>query len=330
LATALSSLLHAHRINLTMNILVTGANGFVGKALCKSLNNTEHQIAALSRYVVASNVNKHYMLTTLDGNTNYTHPLNGIDVVIHLAGRAHVLNDKSIDPYQAYAKVNIEATKSLALQAAASGVKRFIFISSVKVNGEETTDKPFSEHAKPNPQDDYGKTKLEAEQALSLIAKGTGMDVVIIRPPLIYGKGVKANFKHLIQLCQKPLPLPFGAIQNKRSMIYIDNLVDFIMVCITHPNAANETFLISDDADVSTTNLIKMIRQALDVPILLMPIPQSWLEFFLRLMGKKNLDARLCGNLQIDISKAKKMLRWKPPISIEDGLKATVIGFKSK
>jgi UDP-glucose 4-epimerase len=235
-----------------------------------------------------------------------------------------VLNDKSENSYHAYAEVNIATTNNLALQAANMGVKRFIFISSIKVNGETTSMVPFNELNTPSPEDDYGKTKYEAENELRVIAANSNMEIVIIRPPLIYGKGVKANFKNLIKLCHYKLPLPFGAIDNKRSMVYIENLVDFIITCASHPKAANQTFLISDDKDVSTTELIQTIRQSLGLPALLIPMPQKWLVYLLNLIGKNSLAIRLCGNLQVDISKAKTLLDWKPPYTFKQGIQKTI------
>lgn len=246
------------------------------------------------------------------------------DCLIHLAGRAHVLNEASIDVYQAYAHANIDFLKSTLAYALSANIKRFIYISSIKVNGEQTLTQPYTAFDDAHPEDDYGKTKFEAEQALSLVASGTEMEIVIIRPPLIYGAGVKANFLNLIKLCQHPLPLPFGAIHNKRSMVYIENLVDFIMLCATDPKAANEIFLISDDEDVSTTTLVGTIRQALGRPRWLLPIPVSMLRFLCTLLGKPNLAVRLCGNLQVDISKTKQLLGWKPPFTFKQGIEKTV------
>ncbi len=198
-------------------------------------------------------INDDNICLELDAVTNFKDSLKNIDVVIHLAGRAHVMKEDLDEPYRAYADINIHATKHLAEQTALSGVKRFIYLSSIKVNGERTKELAFNETDIPRPEDDYGKTKWEAEKALNKIAKDTGMEVVIIRPPLVYGQGVKANFKNLIKLVQLSIPLPFGAIDNKRSLVFIDNLIDFIMLCTHHANAANQTFLISDDDDISTT-----------------------------------------------------------------------------
>lgn len=307
-----------------MKILVTGANGFVGKGLCHALVKNGHHVIAVVRDDKTNVIATDVICRSLDANTNFQDLLMIADAVIHLAARTHVVNDKAKNPYQAYADINIETTKNLALQASVSGVKRFIFLSSVKANGETTVCAAFNEQSTPNPEDDYGKTKLQAEKELIRIASNSNMEFVIIRPPLIYGSGVKANFKNLVEICQTRLPLPFGAIQNKRSLIYIDNLIDFLMTCISSPQAANQTFLISDDDDVSTTQLTYTIREALNVPAMLVPISQTWLAFLFTLIGKKTLATRLCGNLQVDITKAKTLLGWKPPFTFEQGIKNTI------
>lgn len=309
-----------------MNILVTGITGFVGQSLVPNLIAKGHSVTAISRDANLSLFGCKIIHCDLNNLVDFGGVISGNDVVIHLAGRAHVLNETSQDPYAAYAEINVKATKNLAVLASKSGVKRFIFLSSIKVNGEETTEFAFNENNPPNPHDDYAKTKLEAEHELMQIAEKTEMQVVIIRPPLIYGKGVKANFKNLIKLCQSKLPLPFGAIHNKRSMVYIENLIDFIALCITHPKAANETFLISDDEDVSTTTLIKTIRKTLGLPSLLLPIPQSWIVVMLDIIGKKSLAIRLCGNLQVDITKAKTLVGWKPVCGFNEGINKMLQG----
>ena len=295
-----------------MKILVTGAAGFVGNQLCQTLSMRDGSVVAVSRTKASVDNNITIINKLISESTDWQHDLKGVDVVIHLAGRAHVMKDASENPYQAYADINIHATKQLAEQAALSGVKRLIFLSSVKVNGERTRDVAFSETDIPKPEDDYGKTKCEAENVLMSIAKETGMEVVIIRPPLVYGQGVKANFKSLIKLAQLNIPLPFGNVANKRSLIYLGNLIDFIMLCINHPSAANQTFLVSDDDDVSTTQLIKYIKEASGKRSMLIPVPQSWLRFVFQLMGKSSFSDRLLGNLQVDITKAKTLLNWKP------------------
>ena len=293
-----------------MNVLITGATGFVGKTLCAHLTERGHSITAIKGDLSSKQASVVY------------------DCLIHLAGRSHIINETAEDVYQAYASVNIDYTFKAVELAQRLKIKRFIFLSSVKVYGE-TSNNPFSEIDITAPQDDYGRTKLEAEFTLKSYCVAHQIELVTIRSPLIYGNGVKANFKNLIKLCQSKLPLPFGAIHNKRSMIYIENLIDFIILCATHPKAANETFLISDDDDVSIAKLIRTIRKASAVPSMLIPIPQSWLVYALNLIGKKFLAMRLCGNLQVDIRKAKTLLGWKPPFTFEQGVQKTIQEIKA-
>ncbi len=307
-----------------MKTLVTGATGFVGKKLCHALSEQAHEVIAVTRGYIRQRENITFVPKVLTKDTDWVEALKEVDVVVHLAGRAHVMNDGASDTYQAYADVNIDVTRQLAAQAALSGVKRLIYLSSVKVNGERTSKVAFNEADIPQPEDDYGKTKYEAEKVLMSIAEETGLEVVIIRPPLVYGEGVKANFKNLIQLAQLNIPLPFGRVKNKRSFIFIENLIDFIMLCMYHPNAANQTFLISDDHDISTTTLIKYIKTASGKRHLLLPISQKLLSFVFKLIGKTTLSNRLLGNLQVDITKAKTLLNWKPPYRVRVGIERTV------
>lgn len=308
-----------------MKLLVTGANGFVGNHLCRALSKRDVSVLAISRSIPNHEYNNiTYSNKSLTESADWAESLKGIDVVIHLAGRAHVMQEESQDSYSAYAKINIDVTKNLAKQAAMQGVKRFIFLSSIKVNGESTQINPFTENDLPAPEDDYGKTKYEAEIALKEIARSTGIEIVIVRPPLVYGPGVKANFQKLITLCKLSVPLPLGAVKNKRSLIYVGNLVSFIQTCITSTNAANQTFLISDGQDISTTVLIKFIKQALKKKDLLIPIPQSLLTIILLLIGKQSFSDRLFGNLQANISKADKLLNWKPKYSVQEGIMKTI------
>lgn len=305
-----------------MNVFVTGPYGFVGAKLCQQLSKLNHSVIACTRSVKADGaLDKSLIEITYKDAPSY---LGDVDVCVHLAARTHVMQETDADPYEAYAEVNVHQTISLARQALQANVKRFIFISSVKVLGETSYNQPFTEHDACRPEDDYGKTKLEAEQSLIEIFKHTETELVIIRPPLIYGEGVKANFKSLISLCKKNLPLPFGAIQNNRSLIYMENLVNFILLCCQHPKAANETFLISDDEDVSTSQLILSIKKGLNKKPLLLPVPQKILTALLRALGKKALVARLCGDLQVDISKAKKLLNWQPLYDFQEGINRTV------
>jgi nucleoside-diphosphate-sugar epimerase len=241
------------------------------------------------------------------------------------------MDDTAADPLAAFRAVNVEGTLNLARQAAADGVKRFVFVSSVKVNGEFTPlGHAFTEVDVPYPQDAYGVSKMEAEQGLRQIAADTGIEVVIIRPPLVYGPGVKANFAALMRAVQSGWPLPLGAVRNQRSLVALDNLVDFIVTCITHPQAANQTFLVSDGRDLSTTELVSGMAQAAGVPPRLLPVPVWALQAGAVLLGKGAAVQRLCGNLQVDISKAGNLLGWVPPVSVQVGLMQAVAGTKYK
>ena len=301
---------------------MTGANGFIGKSLSLELIMQDFLVRRALRYESSqANDFSQVGVGAIDGETNWSIALCNVDKVIHLAARVHVMNDASADPLAEFRKVNVEGTLNLAGQAAKAGVKRFIFISSIKVNGEHTDlGKPFTEADAANPEDAYGLSKYEAEQGLLLIAQQTGMEVVIIRPPLIYGPGVKANFKSMLHFVKRGIPLPFGIINNKRSFVYLGNLISFIIRCIDHPEAANQVFLVSDGEDLSTTQLLTGCAKALGVKARLLPVPQKIIEFFANLLGKQDMAQRLCGNLQVDISKARHLLNWTPPVSVADGL----------
>jgi nucleoside-diphosphate-sugar epimerase len=236
------------------------------------------------------------------------------------------MEDTEADPLTAFRAVNVDSTLNLARQAATAGVKRFVFISSVKVNGESTQPgRAFTDADAPNPQDAYGQSKHEAEQGLRQFRADTDMEVVIIRPPLVYGPGVKANFAALMRAVQRGWPLPLGMVHNQRSLVALDNLVDFIVTCITHPKAANQTFLVSDGQDLSTTELVRGMAQAAAVPVRLVPVPVWVLQMGALLLGKGDVVQRLCGNLQVDISKARSLLGWVPPASVEEGLRRTMV-----
>lgn len=290
-----------------MAIALTGAGGFVGRHLSLSLTGRGCDVIPLARGVDPMPV------------------LRGVNVVVHLAARVHVMNDASEDPLYEFREANVYATERLARQAAAAGVRRFVFVSSVKVNGEETLlGQPYKEVDAPSPQDAYGLSKWEAEQQLSNVALETGMEVVVVRPPLIYGPGVKANFALLMRAVQHGLPIPLGAIENARSLIGLDNFVDFIYCCMTHPAAVNQTFLVSDGRDVSSAQLVRELATAAGVKPNLWFVPQWALELGAGMVGKRNVVQRLCGNLQVDISKAQTLLGWTPPVSMEEGLKKAV------
>jgi len=308
-----------------MNILLTGATGFVGNAIAWQLaTKTEDNIVAAVRGISSAlpgNI-KQLVLGSLQENVNYTTALKSVEVVVHAAARVHVMQDDACDSLVEFRKVNVEGTLNLARQAAEVGVKRFVFISSIKVNGESTElDKPFLENDQYIPIDPYGLSKWEAEQGLFEISQETGMEVVVIRPPLIYGIGVKANFQKMMQWMNKGIPLPFGAIDNQRSLVALDNLVDFIVLCTHHPKAAGEVFLISDGADVSTTELLRKVARAMDKKACLIAVPVGLMRFFARLLGKADVADRLFGSLQVDSSKARELLGWKPVITMDEQLR---------
>ena len=299
--------------------LVTGASGFVGRALCEELSKREARVIGATRELhTPGNV----VVGEVDEFTDWSRVLQECPTVVHLAARVHIMGDAAQDPLQEYRRTNVQGTLNLARQAAAAGVKRFIFISSVKVNGESTSEgRRFRPEDPPAPQDPYGISKMEAEQGLRLLASETGMEVVIIRPPLVYGPGVKANFAALMRAVERGIPLPLGAVHNQRSLVALDNLVDFIITCTTHPAAANQTFLISDGQDMSTADLVRGMARASGVPARLLPVPVPILRLAARMFGKTDAIDRLCGNLQIDASKARNLLGWVPPVSVEEGLR---------
>ena len=287
-------------------------------------------LSASSKFRVTAAVRHEYELAVsrvvciggLDGNTDWLDIVKNQKIVIHTAARAHVMKETMASPMEEYRRVNVVATLHLARQAAAAGVKRFIFISSIKVNGDQSPQGvPFTAVDKPEPVSAYGHSKWEAEQGLLKIAEETGMEIVVIRPPLVYGPGVKGNFARMINIVKRGLPLPLGAIHNARSMVGLDNLVDLILTCITHPNAANRTFLVSDGADLSTTDLLNSIYRVLNLSSRLIPIPAPVLYVVATLLGKKAAAQRLLGSLQVDITDTCELLDWKPPMSVEDGLR---------
>lgn len=310
-----------------MTVLLTGASGFVGKAVLKTAQQRGLNIRPVFRSLdSAKGYPEAVLVSGLDGAADWSQALQGVDVVIHAAARAHIMREEALDPLAEYRRVNVEGTLNLARQAAAAGVRRFVFISSIKVNGEATApDHPFTAGDNPAPEDAYGVSKAEAEAQLKLVAQETGIEVTIIRPPLIYGPGVKGNFASLISLVRRGLPLPLGGVtHNRRSLVGLDNLVDLILVCADHPKAANQTFLISDGEDLSTTELLRKVAKALRQPARLLWVPAGLISFMAALLGKKAISERLVGSLQVDIRKTCEMLNWKPSVAVDEGLRRAV------
>jgi nucleoside-diphosphate-sugar epimerase len=254
--------------------------------------------------------------------------LTGCETVVHLAARVHVMADTAADPLEEFRRVNVQGTLNLARQAAVAGVRRFVFVSSIGVNCAETYRRPFTAHDEVAPHSPYAVSKYEAELGLQALAAETGMEVVIIRPPLVYGPGAPGNFGSLLRWLKRGVPLPLGAIHNQRSLVALDNLVDLIITCLTHPAAANQTFLVSDGEDVTTTELLRRMGQALGRPAHLIPVPVSWLKLAAKLVGKPDVAQRLCGSLQVDIEKTRRLLDWTPPISLDEGLKKAAEGLR--
>lgn len=307
-----------------LSLLVTGATGFVGRAVCEEALARDYMVKRAVRMgeATANDV----FVGDINAFTDWNRALQGVDVVVHLAARVHMMEEAEADPLTKFREVNVLGTKNLARQAAAAGVKRLVYISSVKVNGEVTTaGQPFTVDHIPAPQDPYGVSKHEAEQVLRQISGETGLEVVIIRPPLIYGPGVKANFKSLIRWLSCGVPLPLAAAtENRRSLVALDNLVDLILTCLNHPAAVNQTFLVCDGEDVSTVDLLRRMGEALGHPARLFYMPPGLLKFGAAVLSKHNIYQRLYGSLQIDMGKTRELLAWAPPISVDEGIKRTV------
>jgi len=306
-------------------ILITGANGFIGRHLCAFLKERACFVRGAVRNKTSDALvaDEYIQVGEIDGSTDWQQALIGVDVVIHLAARVHVLKDEAVDPLLAFRQVNVLGTERLARMAAKAGVKKFIFLSSVKVNGEGSG-KAYTEIDAPQPEDAYGISKKEAEDSLLRIAADTGLKTVILRPSLVYGPGVKANFKNLIKLVSLGVPLPFKSICNQRSFIYIGNLVDAILLCITHPEALGEVFLVSDGDDVSTPDLMKILASAMRKKVVLIAVPISFLKFLSSLVGQGDAIEKLIGSLCIDSSKIRIKLGWTPPYAIKEGISKTI------
>lgn len=310
-----------------MSILITGASGFIGRALCLSLQQQQQACIPIYRNPqVAAQFgfpNARYQ-AEIHADSPWQTQLAGVQVVVHLAARVHVMHDQASDPLIEYRRSNRDATLNLARQAAQAGVKRFVFLSSIKVNGEASLPgQPFRAEQTPHPLDPYGISKWEAEQALLQLGRDSGMEIVIIRPPLVYGPGVKANFLQLMRWVEKGVPLPLASIKNQRSMVYLGNLLDLIVRCIQLPQAAGQTFLVSDGKDVSTAELIRALAQALHRPARLFGFPPALLKFAATLVGREAAFERLSSSLQVDISATCQTLQWQPPFTMQQGLAIT-------
>lgn len=301
-----------------MKVGVTGANGFVGAALCRQLSNTGFEVC---RFVRHGNESDMVEIGDIGPETEWSEALDGCDLLVHLAARVHVMDERASNSKAEFERVNLYGTAQLARAALRAGVKRFVLMSTVKVHGERTiAGQPFKESDKPNPQDAYAVSKLAGELALQDLAAGSAMEWVIIRPPLIYGPGVKANLAALARAAAKGLPLPLGAIQNHRSMVSVDNLTDFVTCCLTHPMAANQHFLVSDGHDLSTPELAKQLAMASGRVPRLPRVPVPLLKSLAALLGKSSVMSRLSDNLQVDIGKAQALLGWHPVMTVNQGL----------
>ncbi len=308
--------------------LVTGGQGFIGRALLYRFQELAWPVIGVSR--CTSTVDYIRTGPALNAKADWRPLLNGRTIVVHTAARVHVMRDSVADPLAAYREINVDGTLNLAQQAAESGVRRFVFISSIKVNGELTmSGQPFMADDSPNPKDPYAISKAEAEAALLRLAIETNMEVVIIRPPLVYGPGVGANFLRMMHWLKRGTPLPLGAVRNNlRTLVGLDNLVDLVVTCMKHPAAANQVFLAGDDVAVSTADLLRRLSRVLGVPARLIPVPVWMLEAGAALVSKSAEMQRLCGNLQVDISKAQEKLGWKPLVNLDEGLRRTALWYR--
>ena len=314
-----------------MIVLITGANGFVGSALRESLEKDGVSVrCAVRSQKSGQDLTNEIVIGGLSLETDWTTALQNVDCVVHLAARVHIMKDRSSEPLAEFARVNVEGTANLARHAAAAGVRRFIFLSSVKVNGEFTeAGRPFTVDDVPDPVEPYGISKHEAEQLLCEITSETNMELVIIRSPLVYGFGVKANFKSMMHWLSRGIPLPLAAVtQNRRSLVALDNLVDLIVTCLNHPAAANQTFMVSDGEDLSTADLLRRMGEAQLTPAQLFYMPIAALRLGATLIGKQSIYQRLCGSLQVDITKTRQLLGWAPPVSVDEGLRRAATSVK--
>lgn len=307
-------------------VLITGASGFVGQALTAHMLELGYHLVCPTRQPLnTQHANmQNPLIPGMDAQTDWTDHLHQAGAVIHCAARVHVMHETAGDPLSLFRALNVDASVNLAKQAAAAGVKHFIYLSSVKVNGERSTPgHPLSEEDIAATHDPYGMSKYEAERALLALAKKTSMAITIVRPPLIYGPGVKANFRSMMQAVKRRIPLPLASISNQRSLLYIGNLTHFLTHCLYHPQAKNAVFQVSDNEDLSTPALLRACAHALQVNPRLFAFPPGWLHLMARILGRRAIADRLCGSLQVDIGKARRQLGWEPPFTVAQGLQYT-------
>lgn len=311
-------------------LLITGANGFVGRALCDEAASRGYTVRCATRAAWQSDsCTENAVVGTIGATTDWTEALKGVDAVIHLAARVHVMREAAVDPLAEFLKVNLHGTTNLARQAARAGVGRLVYVSSIKVNGEQTVEaQAFTEADQADPQDPYAVSKWEAEQALHRIADETGLEVVIVRPPLVYGAGVKGNFITILDVLAKGIPLPLALVHNLRSLVYVGNLVDALIACALHPDAAGQTYVVSDGEDVSTPDLLRRLGEAMGHPARLLPCPPLVLRVAGRLTGRSGQIERLLGALRVDGGKIRRDLSWTPPYTLQQGLQATAAWYR--
>lgn len=310
-------------------ILVTGANGFVGRAVCAALAAAGHEpVGAVRSEAAAASLDPERMQCRIIGDvhegTDWTRALEGIDAVIHLAARVHVMRDQESDPLAAFCRVNLDGTLRLAEQAFAAGAGRLVYASTVKVHGESTSERPFTEQDPLAPQDPYAQSKARAEEALLALAKDKGREVALIRPPLVHGPGVRANFLRLLRWVDRQLPLPLSSVRNQRSLVALDNLADALALCATHPAAANRAYLVSDGPPLSTPDLLRALAELMGRRTRLLPMPAPLLKAMAACLGKSKEAKRLLGSLAVDDSRIRSELGWRQPLSPEQGLAKTV------
>ena len=317
-------------MNIGSLILVTGPTGFIGQRLCAALTEAGYRVRAATRNLgslPSGAIHEQVAVGEIGANTEWNRAMQGVDAIVHLAARVHVMRDRALDPLAAFRDVNTHGTERLARSAVDAGVRRIVYVSTIKVNGEATGAKPFRETDVPAPSDPYGISKWEAEQCLQRLVAGTGLEAVIVRPPLVYGPGAKGNFLSLLRWVERGIPLPLGDCRNRRSLIGLGNFVDVLTRCVAHPSAAGETFVVSDGEDLSTPELVRRMARVLSRPARLWPVPVSWLRFGARLVRREAVYERLCGSLQVDTGKVRRVLGWAPPFSVDEELARTARWF---